>query len=269
MINQIKDDNKKGFLEKVHDSRRTFIKSLATIAAATPVVGSMFRPKDADAALADHTMYLRGSYFESCTCETICPCLLLLDPTKGSCTALLGWNIEKGHVGTVDVSGTKVAMFLYAPENLLKGGFTMALYVDSSASSSQKRALTEAYHGIHGGHLGVVASLAKGTEGGPREFLPTKSARISYKVDSPHRHLIIDGIGENKMEQLAGAAGRPVVVHDTPLAVAPPYPITVSRASKMSYSDHGISHSYEGGNGLSSPFVYMDGANKQTAIEKS
>ena len=43
----------------------------------------------------------------------------------------------------------------------------MALYVDSSASSSQRRALTEAYHGIHGGHLGVVASLAKGAEGGP------------------------------------------------------------------------------------------------------
>tara|TARA_Y100000766_G_scaffold118041_1_gene101437 strand:- start:128 stop:937 length:810 start_codon:yes stop_codon:yes gene_type:complete len=269
MINQIKQNNKKGFLEKVHDSRRTFIKSLATIAAATPVVGSIFKTKDADAALADHTMYLRGTYFESCTCETICPCLLLLDPTKGSCTALLGWNIEKGHVGTVDVSGTKVAMFLYAPENLLKGGFTMALYVDSSASSSQRKALTEAYHGIHGGHLGVVASLAKGAEGGPREFLPTRSARISYKVDSPHRHLIIDGVGENKMEQLAGAAGRPVVVHDTPLAVAPPFPITVSRASKMSYSDHGIDHSYEGGNGLSSPFVYMDGANKQTAVEKS
>ena len=269
MINQIKENNKKPSLSTGSDSRRTFIKTLATVAAATPVIGSLFKSNDADAALADHTMYLRGSYFESCTCETICPCLLLLDPTKGYCTALLGWDIEKGHVGTVDVSGTKVAMFLHAPDNLLKGGFTMALYVDSSASSSQRKALTEAYHGIHGGHLGVVASLAKGAEGGPREFLPTRSARISYTVNSPHRHLVIDGIGENKMEQLAGAAGRPVVVHDTPLAVAPPFPITVSRASKMSYSDHGIEHSFEGGNGLSSPFVYMDGANKQTAVEKS
>jgi len=269
MINQIKENNKKSILSKVSDSRRTFIKNLATVAAATPVIGSLFKSKDADAALADHTMYLRGTYFESCTCETICPCLLLLDPTKGTCTALLGWDIEKGHVGTVDVSGTKVAMFLHAPDNLLKGGFTMALYVDKSASSSQRKALTEAYHGIHGGHLGVVASLAKGSEGGPREFLPTRSARISYTVNSPHRHLVIAGVGENKMEQLKGAAGRPVVVHDTPLAVAPPFPITVSRASKMTYSDHGIDHSYEGGNGLSSPFVYMDGANKQTAVEKS
>ena len=86
-------------------------------------------------------------------------------------------------------------------------------------------------------------------------------------VNAPTRHVIVEGIAENKMEQLGGAGGRPVVVHDTPLAVAPPYPITVSKATKLTYNDHGISHSWEGGNGLSSPFVYFDGANKQEAIE--
>ena len=64
------------------------MKGLATVAAATPVVGSLFKSKDAEAALADHTMYLRGTYFESCTCDTICPCLILLDPTRGHCKAL-------------------------------------------------------------------------------------------------------------------------------------------------------------------------------------
>ncbi len=261
------ENTKRSLLSKISDSRREFMKGLATVAAATPIVGSMFKSEDAEAASGVHSMYLKGTYFESCTCETICPCLLLLDPTKGYCTALLGWNIEKGHVGDVDVSGLKVAMFLHAPENLLKGGFKVAVYIDDNASSSQHQALKEAYHGIHGGHLGVVASLVKGKEGGPREFLPTRSAEISFKEHSPHRHLIVHGYGENKMEQLGGAAGRPVMVHDTPLAVAPPFPITVSRASKMTYNDHGINHSYEGGNGLSSPFVYMDGGAKQTAVE--
>ena len=45
------------------------------------------------------------------------------------------------------------------------------------------------------------------------------------------------------------------------------YILTVSRASKATYTDHGINHSWEGGNGLSSPFVYMDGGAKQEAIE--
>ena len=263
-----KIDNKKGFLSKVSDSRREFMKGLATVAAATPVVGSLFKSKDAEAALADHTMYLRGTYFESCTCDTICPCLILLDPTRVHCKALLGWDIEQGHVGTVDVSGLKVAMWLDAPGNLLKGNFQVAVYIDDNASSAQHNALKEAYHGIHGGHLGVVASLTKGEEGGPREYLPTRSASIQITQNGPDRHLVIDGVLENKMKQLAGASGRPVVVHDTPLAVAPPFPITVSRAEKATYNDHGVSHSFEGGNGLSSPFVYMDGGAKQTAVEK-
>ena len=261
------ENKKRNFLSKVSDSRREFMKGLATVAAATPVVGSLFKSKDADAAMADHTMYLRGTYFESCNCTTICPCLLLLDPTQGECKALLGWNIEKGHVGTVDVSGLNVGMFLHAPSNLLKGQFTMAVYIDDNASSSQYEALKAAYHGLHGGHLGVVASLGKGEKDAPREYLPTRRADITYSVDGPTRHLVIGGVAENHMEQLGVAAGRPVMVHDTPLAVAPPFPITVSKASKMTYNDHGISHTWEGGNGLSSPFVYMDGANKQTAIE--
>ena len=82
-----------------------------------------------------------------------------------------------------------------------------------------------------------------------------------------NRHLLIEGVLENKMEQLCGASGRPVVLHDMPLAVAPPYPVTISRATKATFTDHGINHSWEGGNGLSSPFVYMDGGAKQTAIE--
>ena len=69
-----------------------------------------------------------------------------------------------------------------------------------------------------------------------------------------------------KMEQLKGSSGA-VTVRGTPLAVAPPFAITVSRAIKATFTDHGTNHSWEGGNGLSSPFVYMDGGAKQTAIE--
>ena len=107
----------------------------------------MFTSSDASAAKADHEMYLRGTYFESCTCETICPCLLLLDPTQGYCKAFLTWNIEQGHVGSVDVSGLNVSMWLNAPQNLLKGQFEMAVYIDERANSAQYNALRTAYHG--------------------------------------------------------------------------------------------------------------------------
>ena len=52
---------KKGILSKAADSRRGFMKTLATVAAATPIVGSLFKSKDVDAALADHTCLLYTS----------------------------------------------------------------------------------------------------------------------------------------------------------------------------------------------------------------
>ncbi|MHA6645712.1 DUF1326 domain-containing protein, partial [Mesorhizobium sp. A623] len=30
---------------------------------------------------------LSGSYFETCNCETACPCVFLSPPTEGDCTA--------------------------------------------------------------------------------------------------------------------------------------------------------------------------------------
>ena len=100
-------------------------------------------------------------------------------------------------------------MWLNAPQNLLKGQFEMAVYIDERANNAQFNALREAYHGAYGGHLGVIASLGKGAEGAPREYLPTKRAKITYMVDSPSRHVIVEGIAENKMEQLAGAGWPP------------------------------------------------------------
>ena len=61
------ENTKRSLLSKVSDSRREFMKGLATVAAATPVVGSIFKSEDAvaDRHGAAKSMYLRGSYFES------------------------------------------------------------------------------------------------------------------------------------------------------------------------------------------------------------
>ena len=40
-----------------------------------------------------------GQYFETCSCDFLCPCILTqmaAKPTKGSCTFAMAFNIEKG-----------------------------------------------------------------------------------------------------------------------------------------------------------------------------
>jgi hypothetical protein len=36
------------------------------------------------------TWGLSGTYFESCNCDTACPCVFLSEPTEGDCTVLVG-----------------------------------------------------------------------------------------------------------------------------------------------------------------------------------
>ena len=135
---------------------------------------------------------LDGNYAENCNCDIMCPCLYLQPPTEGFCEAMLVWDIKTGHLNDVKLDGLKVSIWLHAPgPQLTEGGFKIALYIDENASDEQATALEELYGGKHGGHLGVIASLGKGEEGGPREYLPTRSASIQMTQNGPDRHLVI------------------------------------------------------------------------------
>ena len=84
---------------------------------------------------------IKGQYFESCTCDLVCPCIFLAPPTKGYCEALVGWHIEKGHLDGVELNDLKVSAWLHAPSALTDGGWKLALYIDERASEEQKDAI--------------------------------------------------------------------------------------------------------------------------------
>ena len=202
-------------------------------------------------ASSDHAVdwKVTGNYFESCTCDNVCPCLLLNDPTVGSCTALLGWRIDKGHYGDVDLGGMKVSVWLHAPGNLLKGNWRAALYIDDHANNAQFKALKALWSGEGGGHLGVIASLIS-------DLISVKKAHISI-MDTPERkHLVVEGVGENDISPIKGEDGKDIVLAHTPLAVAPHNPITLHMSKRARYHDNGIDWYESGKAGLSSAFQY-------------
>ncbi len=236
--------------------RRSFLKGLSAV----PLLGalpSLLAPAMARAAetalpagVPEHkAYYVKGTYFESCSCDAICPCLLLADPTQGYCKALPGWHIQEGRLGDLVLDDLNVVAFLHAPTNMTKGNWRLALYVDDRATPEQYQALTEIWSGKHGGFPAVLASLVS-------ENMGARQARISWMEDGKHRVLKVDGVGEVDITQVEGADGAPVVLSGTPLAVAPPYAVTVSRSNHWSYRDHGVDVFLSGTSGLSSPFVY-------------
>src|SRR5213078_4710402 len=61
---------------------------------------------------------LEGKYFESCSCDAICPCTwsaLTARATHDRCRALLAYHVDSGEVDGVDVSGLSFALFLDTP----------------------------------------------------------------------------------------------------------------------------------------------------------
>ena len=192
---------------------------------------------------------IKGRYFESCTCDIVCPCIFLQPPSKGFCEAFVGWQIDGGHKDDTDLSGLHVAAWLHAPGLLTDGGWKLALYIDEKANDTQKDALTKIYGGEVGGHPAVIASLVG-------EVMGVHSAAISFSYEDKRKELVIQGVGEVKMDAIEGEDGGAVKVSNHPLAVSPGQPVVIHKSEHLEYNDYGKNWTQSGTVGLSAPFEY-------------
>ncbi len=98
---------------------------------------------------------IRGSYFESCNCDAICPCRRIDGvpggrSTYGVCLGVLSWLIEEGAADGTDLSGVPVALALRYSDDETGSPWTWVLYLDARATEEQREAL----EGIFTGRLG-------------------------------------------------------------------------------------------------------------------
>jgi hypothetical protein len=98
---------------------------------------------------------IRGTYFESCNCDAICPCRRIDGvpgerSTHGVCMGVLSWLIEEGAAEGTDVSGLPVALAVRYSDDEPGSPWTWVLYLDASATDDQRAAL----EGIFTGRLG-------------------------------------------------------------------------------------------------------------------
>jgi hypothetical protein len=95
---------------------------------------------------------IRGSYFEACNCDAVCPCRRIDGvpggrSTYGECLGVLSWLIEQGSVGGVDVAGQPVAMAIRYSDDEQGSPWTWILYLDARASAEQRSALEDVFRG--------------------------------------------------------------------------------------------------------------------------
>lgn len=193
---------------------------------------------------------LKGHYFEACSCDVVCPCIFLKDPSKGICEGYLVWRIDQGEKDGVDLGGLTVAAALHAPGNLTAGGMKFVIYIDKRASEEQIAALTSIYKGEVGGHPAVIAGLVG-------EIAAIIPAEIQVKCEDNEKTLSIDGVGGIQMTALTGGDdSKPVTVNNNPLAVSPGQPTTIHDVQNVDHKGYGMDWQYSGTGGLSAPFEY-------------
>jgi hypothetical protein len=100
--------------------------------------------------------HIRGSYFESCNCDAICPCRRIDGvpggrSTHGICTGVLSWVIEEGAVGGTDLAGMAVALAIRYDDDEPGSPWTWILYLDERGSEEQQAAAEAVFTGRLGG----------------------------------------------------------------------------------------------------------------------
>lgn len=95
---------------------------------------------------------IRGSYFESCNCEAICPCRRIDGvpggrSSFGECLGLLSWMIEDGHADDVALDGLNVALATRYHDDEPGSPWSFVMCVDVRADAAQRDALEGIYSG--------------------------------------------------------------------------------------------------------------------------
>src|SRR5690242_9686988 len=104
---------------------------------------------------------LTGSYFETCSCELMCPCNLSFDhgATYDFCRVVLVFSIREGDVEGTGIAGRRIAVVADTPEVMTQGGWRLGVYVDDEADDEQLDKLVKAFSGQLGGPMAALAPL--------------------------------------------------------------------------------------------------------------
>ena len=104
---------------------------------------------------------LEGSYFETCSCNVVCPCTasLALGATLDRCRVTLVFNVKHGEIEGVDVSGLTVAAVADTPKVMTDGNWRLGVFIDAAASDEQAEKLGAVFSGALGGPMQALGPL--------------------------------------------------------------------------------------------------------------
>lgn len=181
---------------------------------------------------------ISGQYFETCSCDFVCPCILgqmAARPSKGSCTFGMTMQIERGSYGRVPLDGLTFVVLGYTPEEMGKGNWSVGLVIDERASAEQRDAITAIASGSAGGPMAPLSGLIG-------QFLGVEQAPIRFDRSGLHFAVTAGTLVDMAVDGQKGidpAATEPMFLENTGHPVS--NRLAVAHASKSHVHALGLS----------------------------
>src|SRR5262245_55471275 len=109
--------------------------------------------------MATPSWQISGHYYETCSCDYVCPCILgqmAARPSKGSCTFAMGFKIDQGTYGALTLDGLGFIVLGFTPAEMGKGDWSVGVIADERSSAEQRDALVAIASGAAGGPMSAV-----------------------------------------------------------------------------------------------------------------
>jgi len=153
-----------------------------------------------------------GSYFETCSCDVVCPCTasLSLGATLDRCRVTLVFHLESGDVEGVDVGGLTVAAVADTPKVMTDGNWRVGVFIDAAASDEQAEKLGAVFSGALGGPMAALGPLIGENLGVERAPIEVRndglrhSVRIGDAVDFEIEDVVSFGVETGVPVKLTG-----------------------------------------------------------------
>ncbi len=136
---------------------------------------------------------LEGPVLPVCSCHTGCPYWLGEDGDGRPCRRFIAWQLDRGVISGIDVSGLRVAAVHQSPGGRGGNDGRLVRFVDEAATDEQLQAVLAAYSGELGG------PLADST-GPDSEIVAIERAPISSSVVGGHGAVQVGGAVQARMD---------------------------------------------------------------------
>jgi hypothetical protein len=151
---------------------------------------------------------VRGTYFEGCNCDAICPCRSIGGQpgglsTYGECFGALSWHVLEGHAEGLDLADVRAVLSISFRDDVTPSTpWEVVLYVDERADEAQRDALSAILLGRAGGTVADQYGPAIG------DVHAVRSARITLEHVRARKRIDVLGYLTVEAEEAASAPGE-------------------------------------------------------------